>query len=107
MILGLSLDSELPDERLRELCGFIPDDLHLDPRGFSYGTQKLIGIANAFRLSRGLVILDEPTSGLDASQKKRLIQLINEHPEHAVLIISHDPSVYELGRNIAMGVGSL
>jgi len=103
MLLGLDLVSELPVTKLRELCGLAGEDVErLDPRGFSYGTQKLIGIANALRLSTGLAILDEPTSGLDFEQKKRFVELLNQFPDLAILIITHDSLVEVLGRVVKM-----
>ena len=103
MLLGLNLYSELPDLSLRKLCGLASKhDEKLDPRGFSYGTQKLIGITNALRLSSGLVILDEPTSGMDFEQKKLFVEMLNHFPNHAILIITHDPSVLVLGRIVEL-----
>lgn len=99
MILGLDLNSERPDPQLRALCGLDEEgDGRLDPRWFSHGLQKLISVANAFRLSSGLTILDEPTSGMDLEQKKKLVGLINHFKDHALLIITHDPSIECLGR---------
>lgn len=103
ILLGLDLFNELPDSKLRELCGLAEKSFEkLDPRGFSHGTQKLIGIANALRLSSGLTILDEPTSGMDFKQKKKFVELINHFPNNAILIITHDPSIEVLGRVIEM-----
>jgi ATPase subunit of ABC transporter with duplicated ATPase domains len=103
MLLGLDVDSELSDPKLKELCGLNGErDGNLDPRGFSHGMQKLIGIANALRLSKGLAILDEPTSGMDFEQKKLLVGLLNHFSEHAILIITHDPSIECLGRVVEM-----
>lgn len=103
ILLGLDLFNELPDSRLRELCGLSEKFFEkLDPRGFSHGTQKLIGIANALRLSSGLTILDEPTSGMDFEQKKKFVELINHFPNTSILIITHDPSIEVLGRVIEM-----
>lgn len=101
MILGRSLASELPSHDLRELIELgATTDSQLDPRGFSHGTKKLVGTANALRLSRQVAILDEPSSGLDWRQKQLLVRLLNNFPELAVLIITHDPALFGLGRNV-------
>lgn len=102
MLLGLDLNRELPSAELRQMCGLNDADAHLDPRGFSFGRQKLITNANALRLSRGLAILDEPTSGMDNEQKGKFVELLNYFSNLAILIITHDPSVEKLGRVIEL-----
>ena len=64
--------------------------------------RKLLSIAIALRLSKRLAILDEPTCGMDLPSKEAFVALLNEFPDLAVLLITHDSALDGLGQKSTM-----
>ncbi len=96
-ILGTCLSDELPSQELIELCG-LAGAVGADPRELCVAEQKLVSVANALRMATGLVLLDEPSLGMNAQFRERLVGLINHYPKLAVVIITHDPCLHNLGQ---------
>jgi energy-coupling factor transporter ATP-binding protein EcfA2 len=101
-LLSSNVAEELPDRRILGLCGINNVD-DVDPLVLPYGKQKLLACAVTLRLAGNLAILDEPTAGLCFEDKMRLVSLLNEWPTLAVLVISHDPALDDLGSEFQMG----
>jgi len=67
------------------------------PLELSQAEKKLLGMALACGERRRVIILDEPTQYQDAEGFGRMVEAIDMHAQEgrAVLIITHDPRVYE------------
>jgi putative ABC transport system ATP-binding protein len=80
-------------ERLRNL-----------PAKLSGGQQQRVAIARALVHDPKVVVCDEPTSALDAKTGHEIMNLLRsiamEH-DRAVIVVTHDPRVYEFGDRIA------
>jgi ATP-binding cassette subfamily C protein CydC len=75
----------------------------------SGGQVKRVGIARALLKPHQLLILDEPSEGLDSRTAKTILSnIINEHSERALLMITHQPYALELfDEIIVMEQGSI
>lgn len=102
-ILGSTLQEEMPDGELLELCGLRGFDCSVEPRKLPYSKRKLLTIATALRASEGLAVLDEPTCGMDHEDKIGFIKLLNHFGDLAIIVITHDSSLNGIGRKIMMG----
>ncbi|MGH1440406.1 MAG: phosphonate C-P lyase system protein PhnL [Cellvibrionaceae bacterium] len=74
----------------------IPQSLWaLSPTTFSGGEQQRINIARGFIAHYPILLLDEPTASLDASNRKVVIELIQEAKANGVAIVGifHDEEV--------------
>lgn len=74
------------------------------PARLSGGEQQRVAIARALVHDPRLVVCDEPTSALDASTGHAIMDLLRSvavHPDRAVLVVTHDPRVFEYGDRIA------
>lgn len=74
----------------------VPERLwSLPPATFSGGEQQRVNIARGFATSRPVLLLDEPTASLDATNRKVVIDLINErkNADAAIVGIFHDHDV--------------
>lgn len=101
-LLGTNVQNEIPVRALQALCG-VEGLLDEDPRELPFATMKLLTVATALVSSRRLVVLDEPTCGMDYQHKKRVVDLINHFEELAILLITHDPALEGVGRQVQLG----
>ncbi|MCV6588998.1 MAG: phosphonate C-P lyase system protein PhnL [Marinobacterium sp.] len=69
----------------------------LSPSTFSGGEQQRVNIARGFIVDYPILLLDEPTASLDASNRKVVVQLINEAKARGAAIVGifHDEDVRE------------
>lgn len=93
-----SVFEEIPDENLRATLDLTGSELAGHPRKLGRAKQKLLGAAVALSHGRGLTVLDEPTSGMDFPTKKTFMKLLAAHEDQAVIIINHDPALFDVGR---------
>jgi putative ABC transport system ATP-binding protein len=74
------------------------------PKALSGGEQQRVAIARALVHRPRLVVCDEPTSALDAKSGRTIMQLLRDtavHPDRAVIVVTHDPRVFDFGDCIA------
>ncbi|MCH5372762.1 MAG: ABC transporter ATP-binding protein [Planctomycetes bacterium] len=74
------------------------------PATLSGGEQQRVAIARALVHQPRLVVCDEPTSALDARTGHTIMELLRDtavHPDRAVIVVTHDPRVFEFGDRIA------
>ena len=72
--------------------------LHHYPRQLSTGQQQRVAVARAMANRPKLVLADEPTGNLDRKNARESLGLIRETCREsgaALLLVSHDPHVYE------------
>ena len=72
------------------------------PLSLGHSEQKLLAVATVLRHSKGLAILDAPSSGMGVDAKKRLVSLLNAFPKLAVVILTHDEALEDLGEVVEM-----
>jgi putative ABC transport system ATP-binding protein len=73
------------------------------PRILSGGQQQRVAIARALVHQPRLLVCDEPTAALDASSGRNVMRLLKEtsvQPDRAVIIVTHDNRVFDLGDSI-------
>jgi putative ABC transport system ATP-binding protein len=73
------------------------------PSQLSGGEQQRVAIARALINEPRLLVCDEPTSALDAKSGQTVMSLIKRvavQPGRAVIVVTHDSRVYELGDRI-------
>jgi putative ABC transport system ATP-binding protein len=90
----------------RELLGQMGMANRVDalPVQLSGGEQQRVAIARALIHRPRLVVCDEPTSALDAENGRYVMQLLRDlavQPDRAVIVVTHDPRVFEFGDRIA------
>ncbi|MBA4015792.1 MAG: ABC transporter ATP-binding protein [Pirellula sp.] len=74
------------------------------PSNLSGGQQQRVAIARALIREPRLMVCDEPTSALDARTGHTIMELLREisiEQSRAVVVVTHDPRVYEFGDRIA------
>ncbi|MEI2285118.1 ABC transporter ATP-binding protein [Paenibacillus polysaccharolyticus] len=123
---GTILDNILPNGRqeqlhyLRELLEkyelqhFIsnfPDALGTEiahgGANLSGGQRQMIAFLRTVLANKEVVILDEPTANMDAVMKNSVLRMIENESFYKILvIISHDPDFFYLGRKINLGESS-
>jgi len=96
----LTTDGKEALEKARTLLSRmnIPERLwNLAPATFSGGEQQRVNIARGFVVDYPILLLDEPTASLDATNRKVVVELIEEAKERgtAVVGIFHDDEVRE------------
>jgi energy-coupling factor transporter ATP-binding protein EcfA2 len=91
---------------LLALCGLAGEGKR-QPLSLSRSKQKLVSIASACRLGADLIILDEPTVGLDPADFSALGRLMRHFAGKAFLIISHDPILHQVGREMKWTVSRI
>ncbi|QGA80647.1 ABC transporter ATP-binding protein [Candidatus Nanohalobium constans] len=81
-----------PDfDELLELVG-LEEDADRNPKDFSTGMKKRLGIAQSLIKDPEIIIYDEPTTGLDPEGKRRFRQhaeKINKEKDKTIIISSH------------------
>ncbi len=77
--------------------------------GLSGGQVQRIALARAFLKNAGIIVLDEPTANLDATNKMRLLAIIDSlFKDKTLIIASHDPDVINrMERKIVLQQGRL
>ena len=77
---------------------------HHYPRQLSGGQQQRVAIARAMVHDPRLIICDEPTSALDREtghQVMELLKAVARKPGRSVIVVTHDPRVYDFADRIA------
>jgi len=92
------------DDSLLALCGLTLQDTKRQPLSLPRSKQKLLSVASALRIARGLVFLDEPSLGLDRGDYLRLAGLIRYHSAMAIVIMTHDPALVTLAERLGYGI---
>lgn len=74
------------------------------PATLSGGQQQRVAIARALIHEPRLLVCDEPTSALDARTGHTVMEMLRTvalESDRAVIVVTHDPRVYEFGDRIA------
>jgi putative ABC transport system ATP-binding protein len=73
------------------------------PSELSGGQQQRVAIARALVGEPRLLVCDEPTAALDAGSGRTVMELIRGvslRPDRAVIVVTHDSRVLDLGDRI-------
>jgi putative ABC transport system ATP-binding protein len=79
------------------------DRLQSLPTELSGGQQQRVAIARALVHEPRLLVCDEPTAALDAASGRTVMELLRRVavlPGRAVIVVTHDSRVFELGERI-------
>ena len=71
------------------------------PRQMSGGQEQRVGIARAIVANPTIVVGDEPTGNLDADTTGQILELLrrlNDELGMTLLIVTHDPDVWQVAR---------
>ncbi len=74
------------------------------PRQLSGGQQQRVAIARALVHDPRLIICDEPTSALDKETGHQIMEVLRgiaRKPGRSVIVVTHDPRVFEFADRIA------
>ena len=81
----------------------LSDRMHALPSQLSGGQQQRVAIARALVNEPRLLVCDEPTAALDAHSGRIIMDLIKRvtvKPDRAVIVVTHDNRVFDLGDRI-------
>jgi len=92
-------------ERARDLLAALglADRLGAFPNQLSGGQQQRVAVARAMVHAPRLLVCDEPTAALDAAAGRAVMNLLKRvavQPDRAVLVVTHDSRVYDLGDRV-------
>lgn len=82
----------------------LTDRAEAPPSNLSGGQQQRVAIARALIHEPKLLVCDEPTSALDARTGHTIMELLRAvalESDRAVIVVTHDPRVYDFGDRIA------
>ncbi|WP_370280977.1 phosphonate C-P lyase system protein PhnL [Pontibacterium sp.] len=99
-LLDLGVDKAICEAKAKDLLSKlnVPERLwHLAPSTFSGGEQQRVNIARGFIVDYPIMLLDEPTASLDATNRKVVVELINNAKARGAAIVGifHDEDVRE------------
>ena len=82
---------------LEDRIGMLVSDL-------SHGQKRQLEIGMGLATDPDVLLLDEPASGLSRGERERLIELLEQLPEHTtLLLIEHDMDVaFKVGRRVVV-----
>jgi ABC-type dipeptide/oligopeptide/nickel transport system ATPase subunit len=97
---GLAVQGKLTDEEIAERAreglvtvGLDPELADRHPGRISGGQRQRVAIARALVMRPGLLLCDEPVSALDASNRNRVLRLLDDvrrSLDIGIVVISHD-----------------
>jgi len=99
-LLDLGVDKAICEAKAKDLLSKlnVPERLwYLAPSTFSGGEQQRVNIARGFIVDYPIMLLDEPTASLDATNRKVVVELINNAKARGAAIVGifHDEDVRE------------
>ncbi|TVP95712.1 MAG: ABC transporter ATP-binding protein [Acholeplasmatales bacterium] len=97
----IATDPLEPEEILKRVG--LENHLHKYPFQLSGGEQQRVSIARALVKQPKILFCDEPTGALDEATAKdvlAILQALNETMQTTILLITHNPSIAELGDHI-------
>ncbi|MEZ6094195.1 MAG: ABC transporter ATP-binding protein [Pirellulaceae bacterium] len=103
LINGVSRSKALNEARMVLKQVGLGDRFHSFPSQLSGGQQQRVAIARALIHRPRILVCDEPTAALDAKSGHNVMQLLSDvavESDRAVIIVTHDPRVYEFGKLI-------
>ncbi|MGO4528374.1 ABC transporter ATP-binding protein [Paenibacillus sp. 2TAF8] len=97
--------------QLQPFISDFPNELHTEiahgGANLSGGQRQMIAFLRTVLANKEMVILDEPTANMDAVMKSRVIQMIENESFYTILVvISHDPDLFYLGKPLNLGESS-
>jgi branched-chain amino acid transport system ATP-binding protein len=92
MLRAASAHGDVREESMELLATLgLADDAGVRILDLPYGKQRLVEIAIALGLKPRVLLLDEPAAGVPSLESHRILQVLDNLPEHiAILIIEHD-----------------
>ena len=92
MLRAASMHEDVRAESMELLARLgLAEDAGIRILDLPYGKQRLVEIAIALGLKPDVLLLDEPAAGVPSLESHRILQVLDNLPEHiAILIIEHD-----------------
>jgi len=92
MLRAASIHEDVRAESMELLATLgLAEDAGIRILDLPYGKQRLVEIAIALGLKPDVLLLDEPAAGVPSLESHRILQVLDNLPEHiAILIIEHD-----------------
>jgi len=92
MLRAASMHEDVRAESMELLATLgLAEDAGIRILDLPYGKQRLVEIAIALGLKPDVLLLDEPAAGVPSLESHRILQVLDNLPEHiAILIIEHD-----------------
>lgn len=86
----------------------LEDKIHRLPSELSGGEKQRVCVARALVADPKIVFADEPTASLDHTGGEHVVNLLREHSEGSLVMVTHDPSMLILAdRTLRMEEGRL